>query len=377
MLQHNAQCFSIHTACDANMSLGKFHLDRAHYRRGHWWASCRTIQQSSEKETRRAALDVLKAEILKLSNGEAPDSRHTSVQALKDAMMQTWKNLDKNPASVEWAERCWKRLLPYFGTMKANSVSSAALRGYVEYRKGMKAANATINRELSVLSSASTMAYEETPRRVSQKLSFTRLPEPKGRPGFVEQKQYNDLAANCPELHLRAMLALAYSFGFRKAELLTLKVSGVDLLAGTVRLRTSKNGDPRQVNLTQETRNLLTACIAGKNGDDAVFTRGNDPVLDFRDAWEKVTVAAKCPGLLFHDLRRSAGRNMVRAGIPEVVCMRISGHKTRAVFDRYNIVSERDLADAAKKLELSYRQAKIEQVQQSAQMEQSASYSVS
>ena len=126
--------------------------------------------------------------------------------------------------------------------MKADAVSSSSIRDYMEFRKGQGGSNASINRELSVMQSAFSMGFKETPRRVAAKLYFERLPESKGRQGFVEEKVYRAIAENCLELYLRAMLALAYSFGFRKGELLSLKVGDVDLLAGTVRLRTSKNG---------------------------------------------------------------------------------------------------------------------------------------
>jgi len=331
-----------------------------------WWikfsVNGRTIQQSANVEGRRQALDVLKAEMLKHSSGEiTADSRNTTVASLKESMMSAWRLHGRGPRSIKWAEGCWKHLLGFFGQTKANAVSSAAIRDYMESRKGQGASNASINRELSILQSAFSMGFKETPRRVAAKLYFDRLPESKGRQGFVEEKTYRDIAENCLELYLRAMLALGYSFGFRRGELLGLKVRDVDVAAGTLRLETSKNGEPRQVNLTQETRELLAACVAGKKPEDPVFTRNGKVVSDFRGTWDKVTTTAGCPGLLFHDLRRSAVRNMIRGGIPEVVAMRISGHKTRAVFDRYNIVSERDLVDAAQKIEsvsLSYRQAK-------------------
>jgi integrase len=216
-----------------------------------WWikfsVNGQTIQQSANTESRRDALDELKAQILRYSNGEAVDSRRVTIAALAESLMQSWRNHDKNPASIEWAGYCWKRLLPHFGQMKADALPTAAIRDYIEKRKAEGAANGTINRELTILSCAFTMAYNETPRRVSRKLSFTRLPEPKGRKGFVEQAQYRALAAHCTEAYMRTMLALAYSFGFRKGELLTLKVSDVDILGGSIRLRTSKNGEPRQV----------------------------------------------------------------------------------------------------------------------------------
>ena len=109
--------------------------------------------------------------------------------------------------------------------------------------------------------------------------------------------------------------------------------------------------------MTQEVYERLGPCVKGKKPGDALFTwEGGDQVKDFRAAWDKMCLAAKVD-IDVHDFRRTAVRNLVRSGVSEKTAMRISGHVTREVFNRYDIESEEDLVDAANKLEKRRRSA--------------------
>ena len=154
-------------------------------------------------------------------------------------------------------------------------------------------------------------------------------------------------------------MTFGYKMGWRVSEIAGLKWSHVDKKNGIVRLEPgeTKNDDGRTVYLDSELKEVIALQWELRKQSQRVLRYvfpnrlGTDYIKDFRFAWNKAFKKAKLDRKLFHDLRRTAVRNMVRAGIPERVAMQISGHKTRSVFDRYNIVSGADLKDAARKQE--------------------------
>jgi len=254
---------------------------------------------------------------------------------------------------------------PYFGDRRAASVTTSDIRAYVTYRQseltqyGKPPANATINRELAALKRGFSLAMDAGKLTFKPKIPMLR--ENNVRTGYFEREQFEAVHAHLAG-PLQGVAHFAYVTGWRvRSEALPMQWRQVDFEAGTVRLDpgTTKNGKGRVFIMTGELRAVLTAQQAYTEKVQRergcivpwVFHRDGERIRDFRRAWETACKRAGCPGRLVHDFRRTAVRNTVRAGVPERVAMELSGHKTRAVFERYNIVSEGDLLDAARKLD--------------------------
>jgi integrase len=267
-------------------------------------------------------------------------------------------------------------LLAAFGAMRMARLIPADVERYKTQRLDVGATNGTINRELEVLARAFRLGAKLGLLNATLGVRDHRLAEAPPRAGFFEREQYEavrrELATGARHRDARPDLAVAvtiyHEFGWRLDEVLELETRHVNRDEGehgTLRLDpgATKNDDPRVVYLTPEVRRLLdeqlgrVALLERQLGRKVRYVfphlrgrRRGECVQDFPKAWASACKRAGCQGMRRHDFRRTAARNLVNAGVPERVAMTITGHRTRSMFDRYNIVSPAEQQEAARRI---------------------------
>lgn len=276
-----------------------------------------------------------------------------------------------NNKSVKDAEKRLKHLRPFFEGIKVSNIKTDRIAKYVDDRLNEGAANATINRELAALRRMMNLGYRA--ERVARVPYFEMLTEDNVRTGYLENFEYEALREALPS-YLKSFLTFGYLTGWRKEEVAGLTWGRVDLQERTVSLeaRQTKNKEARHMYMEDELVSIMFEQWGSKdNGCPYVFHREGQRIKDFRGAWndacreagvgygykanKKYTAKWEEKGLtegpIYHDLRRTAVRQMDQAGVSRKVAMMRTGHKTESVYNRYNIGTDADLKNAAQQLE--------------------------
>lgn len=332
-------------------------------------------RESSKSDKVTKAQNPLKKREAEITEGKLPGiyfEKITFDDLAKDLLTDYRVN---GKDTIAKAERSVKYLKEFYGGTKAIDITTDKVKAYIEKRMEEGLSNASINRELAALKRMFHLANECTPPKVSMIPYIPILKESNVRKGFFEAHEYQALKNTVP-VELKPLVTFAYHSGWRKAEILGLTWDKVDLKEGIVRLNPgeTKNDEGRILylndELMKEMRNLF---LNRRLGCSYVFHRDGGPIRDFRGSWETACINAglwkiekdeqgnerKVPSKISHDFRRTAIRDMVRSGVSERVAMRISGHRTRSVFDRYNIVSDQDLKEAALKKQAYHEKQSI------------------
>jgi integrase len=346
------------------------------YQRGRiWWVRYHhrgeEHRESTGSERLLDAERLLKARWKQIGRGRfiGPQEEKVLMSDLLDGLVRDYEHNGRR--SLDTLKGRLEPLRLALGTRRTVDVSGATIEQYkadrlaAKTKRGTTVAAATLNRELAALKRAFRLAIQQD--RIGHAPVIKLLAEHNVRQGFVEPATFEDIVKHLSD-PIGDIARFAYVTGWRKSEVLTLKWSDVDLEHRRIRLRpeNSKNEESRVIVLTADLLVLVQRRWAARQYQTKagvalstwVFHRRGEPIVDFRDAWSEACGAAKVPGLLFHDLRRSAVRNMERSGeVTQAVAMRITGHKTDAVYRRYRIVDEGDIERALEATQQSIKRA--------------------
>jgi integrase len=239
-------------------------------------------------------------------------------------------------------------LVPAVGWMRAASFGWKDAWKYIDSRRAGEVKDSTINRELSLLRKAFKLAAGPNHQMIAAAPPLPTLDEGDNvRTGFLTPNEYDRVLAALPE-YLRPLLCVAYNTGLRRGTLLSIRLDQVDLAAGLIWIsRTQvKNRQGQTVPIMAGAMRGYCEMAVSAN-KRYLFERDGRQIRDFRAAWSAACTAAELPNLLFHDLRRTSARDWVAAGASESATMAITGHKTRSMFDRYNIIQSATVLRAA------------------------------
>jgi integrase len=331
------------------------------YRRGEiWWVKIhvdgRPVYESSKSTRYTDAVKLRDRLISKKVRGEVTGGSPDKV-LLGELLDDVLKSDIAESTRKLWKLSIEKSIRPFFGDTRAARLTTSLLEEYRAKRLKDGVKDATANRELTILRRALNLGRKRTPAKVLVVPYFPMVQETTVRAGFLADDVYTKLRDALP-LELRPLFVVAYNTGIRKGELLAVKWDRVDFEAATISLNAAdtKARTARTVPILDgDMRTLLEQAKALRDEhypDSAwVFNRNGKHILNIRKAWDIAVKEAGVPGLTFHDLRRTAVRNMRRAGVPQVIRMAISGHKTDSMERRYNIVDGEDIAVAKKFME--------------------------
>jgi integrase len=337
----------------------------------YWYAQFyergRQRRVSTKTVVKQKAQSFLRKLLVDKERGVIFDGRQ-KYEDLRAALLINYQERGNKSLEVltDGTETIWglKAVDTFFRGYPVGRITTDAAREFAQQLLKSGASNGTVNKSLALLRRMLSIAHEDGKIQFPPKI---RLLKPgAARKGFLPRDQFDKVLAGLPA-NLKPLITFLYFCGVRVGEALQIEWAQVDLPAGLIRLEgeQTKNAEPRTVPLPDVLVGMLEM-VDDKSGK--VFDGTN-----LRKCWWHACVGAELgtltkiegkrdpryTGLIIHDLRRSAIRNLIKAGVNEKVAMTISGHKTRSVFDRYHIVDTDDVVEAMRRVQNSAKQVKI------------------
>jgi integrase len=319
----------------------------------------RKIRESCGSDHRADAVKLLRRRLSEIGAGRlvGPDAERTTFDDLATMLLDDYRLNGRR--SVARAKTALDHLRAFFTFARAPDITSDRITAYVRTRQEAGAAPASIKYELACLRRAFNLAVRGG--KAVQRPYIPGISVDNARKGFFEPADFEAVVSNLRE-PLRPLMRFLYLTGWRVGEAQGLTWAGVDLDAGVVRLEpgVTKNREGREfpfsalpplvellkgLRASTEVLEREQACIISH-----VFHRKGRPIRSYVGAWRSACKAAGLSGRLVHDLRRTAVRNLERAGVSRSVAMKLTGHKTEAVYRRYAITSAADLSEGVAKL---------------------------